>query len=61
MSIFQLLHGEHHNPNPNLTTIPVVVGVLTESGLLKLKTCSLYHENLQKSNDMISFYGMKVA
>ena len=63
MSIFQLLHGEHHNPNPNLTTIPVVVRVVTKSGLLNLKTCSLYHENLllQKSNDMISFYGMKVA
>ena len=39
-----------------LTTIPVVVGVQTKSELLKLKTCSLYHENLllQKFNDMIT-------
>ena len=38
----------------NLTTISVVVGVSTESELLKLKPCSLYHENLllQKFNDM---------
>ena len=38
----------------NLTTIPVVVGVSGKSGLLKLKTCSLYQENLllQKFNDM---------
>ena len=38
----------------NLTTIPVVVGVSGKSVLLKLKTCSLYHENLllQKFNDM---------
>ena len=40
----------------NLTTIPVVVGVQTESVPLKLNTCSLYHENLllQKFNDMIT-------
>ena len=38
----------------NLTTIPVEPNIQTESGLLKLKTCSLYHENflLQKFNDM---------
>ena len=36
----------------NLTTISVEPKILTESGLLKLKTCSLYHENLllQKFN-----------
>ena len=40
---------DHH-----LTTIPVQPKILGESGLLKLKTCSLYHENLllQKFNDM---------
>ena len=39
-----------------LTTIPVVVGVSTESILLKLKTCSIYHENLllQKFHEMIT-------
>ena len=38
----------------NLTTIPVVVGVQGLFEVLKLKTCSLYHENLhlQKFNDM---------
>ena len=37
-----------------LTTIPVEPKILTELGLLKLKTFSLYHENLllQKFNDM---------
>ena len=37
-----------------LTTIPVVVEVQTKSEILKLKTCSLYHENLliQKFNEM---------
>ena len=40
----------------HLTTIPVVVGVSGSSSLLKLKTCSLYHENLllQKFNEMIA-------
>ena len=38
----------------NLTTIPVELKILTTSEFLKLKTCSLYHENLliQKFNDM---------
>ena len=38
----------------HLTTIPVELGFLWEFELLKLKTCSLYHENLllQKLNDM---------
>ena len=41
---------------PNLTTIPVEPKILGKSGLLKLKTCSLYHENLllQKFNYMIT-------
>ena len=30
----------------NLTTISVEQKILGEFGLLKLKTCSLYHENL---------------
>ena len=39
-----------------LTTIPVVVGVQTKSEILKLKTCTLYHENLllQKFNDTVT-------
>ena len=39
-----------------LTTIPIEPKILTEFGLLKLKICSLYHENLllQKLNDMIT-------
>jgi hypothetical protein len=38
------------------TTISVVGGVLGEFEVLKLKTCSLYHDNLllQKFNDMIA-------
>ena len=37
-----------------LTTIPVEPKILGESEVLKLKTCSLYHDNLllQKFNDM---------
>ena len=35
-----------------LTTIPVVVGDLGKYGLLKLKTCPLYHENLLLQNLM---------
>ena len=30
----------------NITTIPVEQKILTKFGLLKLKTCSLYHEIL---------------
>ena len=39
----------------HLTTIPVVVGVSTEFEILKLRTCSIYHENLllQKFKDII--------
>ena len=38
----------------NLTTITVVFGIKVPFVLLKLKICSLYHENLllQKFNDM---------
>ena len=47
-----------HQEKCNLTTILVVVGVQTKLELLKLKTCSLYHENLllqiQKFNDKIT-------
>ena len=44
-------HGQLH---PNLTTISVEPKILAEFVPLKLKTCSLYHENLllQKFNDM---------
>ena len=40
----------------NITTIPVEQKILTKFGLLKLKTCSLYNENLllQKFDDMIT-------
>ena len=43
--------------NVNLTTIPVEPNILGEFGLIKLKTCSLYHENLllQKFNDIPGF------
>ena len=42
-----------------LITIPVEPKILTEFGLLKLKTYSLYHESLllQKFNDMITYPG----
>ena len=33
----------HIDQSTYLTTIPVAVGVSGESGLLKLKTCSLYY------------------
>ena len=36
---------QHFLRQKYLTTIPVVLGVQTKYGLLKLKTCSLYHEN----------------
>ena len=38
-----------------LITVPVVVGVSSKSGHEKLKTCSIYHENilLQNFNDII--------
>ena len=38
----------------HLTTIPVEPKILTKFKVLKLKNCSLYHENLllQKFNDM---------
>ena len=40
--------------NCYLTTIPIEPKILTEFEVLKLKTCSLYHENLllQKLSDM---------
>ena len=40
----------------NHTTISVELGVSCEFEVLKLKTCSLYHEKLllQKFNDMIT-------
>ena len=46
-SRLELLYG-------HLSTIPVVAGVYIESGLLKLKMCSLYDNNQRKN-------GMKVA
>ena len=41
----------------NLTTISAVMGVWSEFGLLKLRTCWRYHENLllQKFNDMYTY------
>ena len=48
------IQGRTGNNQGYLTTIPVDLGFLWYFEVLKLKTCSLYHEKLllQKFNDM---------